>query len=162
VTKTPVAPAAPTDWHQSWGKPDASKTPAPELKIETVKPVVSQPPVPQIKFETVKKDPPIVEPVKTSKVDKTDSPFDKIDAKSVSSSGGTQSVPVPLVTVPDYRHPPQPPAANIPQAPQVNLQVNGNAFGQQGPAPAAPEGAGQAVNAFSSMQASPTAPPPPA
>jgi hypothetical protein len=214
ASKPVVEKAAPTDWHQSWGKPDASKTP--EVKIETVK---KEAPKTEPKFDKidgksdkskvtqakatlpdadVKKPDPLKNPdTYTRKGEEKDKPKSDmlpaaaatasvpppprpytpdstapapaggpsmVGAQSVVSSGGTQYVPVPIVTVPDYRHPPQPPQGNVPQAPQLNLQVNGNAFAQPVSVAPPPESSAQQINAFSSMPASqpqqaPSAPP---
>jgi hypothetical protein len=70
-------------------------------------------------------------------------------AGSVVAAGATQYVPVPVVTVPDYRNPPQAPPSRMPQPPQPmaipaysppppNLPANGpgydvNAFTQPSP-----------------------------
>jgi hypothetical protein len=207
VNKPVVEKAAPTDWHLSWGKPDASKTPE-AVKTEPVKKETVKTDKTEVKFDKidaksdktkvaqakatmpdpeVKKPDPLKNPdsytrkaedkdkgksdtltasASTTSVAPPPRPYtpaespaaappnspSMVGTQSVVSSGGTQYVPVPIVTVPDYRHPPQPPQANVPQAPQLNLQVNGNAFGQQVPVTPPPEGSGQPINAFSSMQ----------
>jgi hypothetical protein len=51
-----------------------------------------------------------------------------LGARSVFDAGSPQYVPVPIVTVPDYRRPPQPPPPNLPQAPEPNRLEIANAF----------------------------------
>jgi hypothetical protein len=76
--------------------------------------------------------------------------------QSVLQSGSPQYVPVPIVTIPDYQRSPRPPDAQVPQAPQLNLSVNGNAF--VNPPPEQPVNTtGEAVNAFTPV---PEVPPP--
>jgi hypothetical protein len=71
---------------------------------------------------------------------------------------GSAYLPVPVVTVPDVRHPPYGPVTQVPQAPQPNrAMMMANAFTTQPPPPPPPDpehSSGMAVNAFSE-------PPPP-
>jgi hypothetical protein len=80
-----------------------------------------------------------------------------LGAQSVLQSGSPQYVPVPIVTVPDYRRPPEPPQPQIPKAPEPNRFDPSNAFTQPGPNNAAPLPP-QAANAFT--PAPPTGPTP--
>jgi hypothetical protein len=75
-------------------------------------------------------------------------------SRSVVDSGTAQYVPVPIVTVPDYRRPPQPPPAQVPQPPEPNYVDMSNAFTTPTAAPPAAPMVAQPSNAFS-------APPPP-
>jgi hypothetical protein len=81
-----------------------------------------------------------------------------LGTQSVMEAGSPQYVPVPIVTVPDYRRVPQPPPAQVPQAPEPNRFDPTNAFTNPAPAPAqSPSPAAQVpvvANAF-------TAPPAP-
>jgi hypothetical protein len=43
-----------------------------------------------------------------------------IGTRSVMDAGSPQYVPVPIVTMPDYRRPPEPPAPHVPQPPVLN------------------------------------------
>jgi hypothetical protein len=72
-------------------------------------------------------------------------------SKSVLDSGSSQYVPVPIVTVPDYRRPPQPPAPHVPQPPEPNYVDMSNAFTNPSAAPPSPQAPPppQAGNAFS-------------
>jgi hypothetical protein len=51
-----------------------------------------------------------------------------LGAGSVLQAGDPRYVPVPIVTMPDTRRQPMPPAAQIPQAPQPNQSYTANAF----------------------------------
>jgi hypothetical protein len=62
-----------------------------------------------------------------------------LGTQSVLEAGAPQYVPVPIVTVPDYRRVPQPPAAQVPQAPEPNRFDPTNAFTNPAPAAAAPQ-----------------------
>jgi hypothetical protein len=80
-----------------------------------------------------------------------------LGTQSVFQAGSPQYVPVPVMTVPDYRRPPEPPPPRIPQAPEPTKFDPSNAFTQPGsnnPAPLMP----QAANAFT--PAPPTGPTP--
>jgi hypothetical protein len=71
-----------------------------------------------------------------------------LGAKSVLDAGAPKYVPVPVVTLPDYRHAPQPPAPQMPKPPEPNYADVNNAFTNPAanPPPATPP---QAANAFS-------------
>ena len=58
-----------------------------------------------------------------------------LGAQSVAAAGQTAYVPVPVVTIPDVRRMPEPPRAQVPQAPQPNQEEWVNAF-----TPALPRG----------------------
>jgi hypothetical protein len=51
-----------------------------------------------------------------------------LGTQSVLDAGSPQFVPVPIVTVPDYRRPPTPPPAHVPQPPEPNHADVANAF----------------------------------
>jgi hypothetical protein len=79
-----------------------------------------------------------------------------LGAQSVVAAGQPVYVPVPVVTIPDVRRPPEPPKPQMPGAPQPNQQDWVNAFTppqtapsrpQQPPLPAGVQG--QMANAFS-------------
>jgi hypothetical protein len=70
-----------------------------------------------------------------------------LGTQSVMDAGAPQFVPVPIVTVPDYRRPPMPPPAHVPQPPEPNHADIANAF--TNPAAAPPQEAVPVVaNAF--------------
>jgi hypothetical protein len=72
-----------------------------------------------------------------------------LGAQSVVEAGSPTFLPVPVVTVPDYRRLPEPPPPHVPQAPELNKYVDmSNAFTNPSatPPPAMPP---SASNAFS-------------
>jgi hypothetical protein len=75
--------------------------------------------------------------------------------QSVTAAGSAPYLPVPVVTVPDVRHPPYGPRVQVPQAPEPNRGLMANAFMTPPPPPSDSErGSGMPANAF-------TDPPPP-
>jgi hypothetical protein len=74
--------------------------------------------------------------------------------QSVAEAGSPQYVPVPIVTVPDYRRVPEPPPAHVPQAPEPNRFDPTNAFTNPAAAAAAAQPqAPVAANAFTNPPA---------
>ncbi len=178
TSKPATEPAKPTDWRQSWGKLDAqklevakttSKSPPPASaalpKADTKKPDPLKDPEPYTRLDKDatskgKKDdfkfsmPP--SPVPATK-DETPAASGSAGAtgnhplgtKSVYDAGSPKYVPVPIVTVPDYRRPPQPPSAHVPQPPTPNTYLDmSNAFTNRTAGPVSAPNS-QASNAFS-------------
>jgi hypothetical protein len=75
-----------------------------------------------------------------------------LGTQSVLEAGSPQYVPVPIVTVPDYRRPPEPPPAHVPQPPEPNHMDMSNAFTNPNAAPPPPQ-VPVAANAFTNPPA---------
>jgi hypothetical protein len=147
---TTVTPAAPTDWRSSWGKANDFRTGesvgrTPAARAETTS---REKPQPLPHADTGRPDPlqapatysvPVTEDKLSTRGPESSRQKIPLGAGSVVSSsesfsGPVQYIPVPIVTVPDA-HPPFPPPANVPQAPQPILPRRDGTVGLFGARP---------------------------
>jgi hypothetical protein len=163
----PVERAQPGDWRQSWGRMDTPlpprsqyvqaemqdpTPPSPVRQARTAPPAdpLREPedyvhyPQPQ---ESAPSGPayPDAPPSPTAAAEQ--GPRVPLGTQSVLQAGSPQYVPVPVMTVPDYRRPPEPPQPQLPKAPEPTKFDTSNAFTQpeqNNSAPVMP----QAANAF--------------
>lgn len=172
------------NWRDSWGKaddhrstrptehkplpqsvvegPDPLKSPQQFARKEVVEQAGAAPTAapPATRTTSSSPAPSPAAPVVTKPAAVPVAPESPLGAQSVLAAGGAKFVPVPVVTVPDVRHPPAPPVARPPQPPQPTTPPTGmavNAFSTPAPRPQ-PPAVPVMANAFTTPQTVPVPP----